>query len=144
MAYEPYWEIQGSLARSSRPGYSSEDVPREEVDDWLRKVKALGVKSIICLLTEEQIGFYPQVPGRLLSYYRQQGLKVEHIGITDPARDPERGGAELQRSLPEIYEAFKRLPKPVLVHCSAGQDRTGKAVAYIKARLAQAGEDEVG
>ncbi len=93
----------------------------------------MGIRSIICLLTEEQLGFYGDVPGGLLEYYRQNGLKVSHIGITDPASKP-KGWDELDRKLESIYNEFKAMCKPVLVHCSAGQDRTGKAVEYIQER----------
>lgn len=143
MAYDPCWEIEGSLARPSRPGYPGKSVSPQEVDDWLRKVNSLGVKSIICLLSEEQLGFYSRVPDGLLSYYRKHGFSVERIGITDPAGNPE-GWQELEARFPQIYEAFKSLPKPVLVHCSAGCDRTGKAVEYVKARLAEESNNESG
>ncbi len=59
---------------------------------------------------------------------------MEHIPIPDPV-DDERGWQELDKKLEPIYQAFQKLPKPVLIHCSAGQYRTGAAVKHISQRL---------
>ena len=39
--------------------------------------------------------------------------------------------------LQKIWAAYQALPKPVLVHCSAGIHRTGLAVYYIQKRLSE-------
>jgi protein tyrosine/serine phosphatase len=128
------WVINRILARSSRPGYPSKSVSIGEVNNWAEDVRAMGIQSIICLLTDEQLAFYEKLPEGLLEYYRKEGFRTESIPITDPADDPDHGWEELEHNLKRILQVFKELPKPVLVHCSAGVDRTGRVVGYISKR----------
>ena len=83
--YKMKWVVEGELARSCRPGYGATDVAKSAVDTWVAEAKAMGIRTIICLLSGE-LGCYDralQATGGLLAYYRQQGFCVEHVPVTD-------------------------------------------------------------
>ncbi len=130
----PEWVISGVLAKSARPGRElgrEAKVPREVVDRWLEVVREMGVRSIICLLDEDDLAcYYEDVPGGLLDYYRQNAFGVAHLSIEDPEHHPE-GWEALEKSLEQAWQVFQALPKPVLVHCSAGKTRSRKVAEYI-------------
>ena len=104
------WEIQDKLARSHRPGYLGErrrTVSRDEVDEWLEEVRAFGIKSIICLLSDDQLPFYGQLPGGgLIAYYQSEGFEVKHVAARDH-QDPPLSKGHLR----SIWAAYKKLPK---------------------------------
>lgn len=136
------WVIPSILACSQRP---LRDHPqfggrrplpleaRPEVVRWVDRVKAVGIRSVICLLEPRQLDRYyvrgglNLHPSGLLGYYRECGFNVSHIPMTDyqrPAND----------LMNQALQEFDKLPKPVLIQCSAAIDRTTPVAAFITAK----------
>jgi protein-tyrosine phosphatase len=128
-------EIPNVLLASARPGYDhgrNRPVAAESVTDWMQAAREAGARSILCLLNDEHLRLYGTVQGGLLQGYRAAGFAVVHVPVTDHADPP-----LTQQQLRMIEQQFAAMPKPALVHCSAGIGRTGAAVAHLKAALAE-------
>jgi len=136
------WVIPSILACSQRPlrdhpqfgGRSPlPSEARPEVVSWVSRVKNIGIRSIICLLEPDQLDRYYVRGGLnlhasgLLGYYRKHGFNVKHFPLTDYQRPTDA-------LMNQVLEEFDRLPKPVLIQCSAAIDRTTPVAAFIAAR----------
>jgi protein tyrosine phosphatase (PTP) superfamily phosphohydrolase (DUF442 family) len=124
------WSVTRVLARARRPGYPHTNVSRVEVEEWVREARSLGVTTVICLLSDSELGIYAAalaVVGGLFGFYRSRGLEVRHIPV-DPASDPPITEAQLA----EVVEAFNQADKPVVLHASADGARTEAAVKQLK------------
>ncbi len=142
------WAIPGALACAHRPlrhhpkfGGSRRDLPPEavgEVRDWVARIKGYGIRAIISLMHPKELHHYAQLDlgaNDLLDFYRRADFKVRHIPWDDPAHRPTSERAsfteELARVGREALAAFDALPKPSLLHCSAGIDRSSPVAAFI-------------
>lgn len=142
------WLIPNQLACAHRPlryhqvfGGSRKDLPKaatEGVLEWAKRIEGYEIRSIICLMHPKEFLHYANLnlgSPDLLQFYQKQGFEVCHIPWEDPAHRPLSGNfnhqEELRRICPKALDAFDKLPKPVLLHCSAGQDRSAPVAAYI-------------
>src|SRR3972149_8093520 len=91
------WVIPRRPAAASRPGFGGTnpaEVDPADVEAWLDEARVQGIRSILCLLDEGQLGYYRRVPGGLLETYRRAGMAVSSVPATDlptppiPPRDP--------------------------------------------------------
>jgi len=131
--YRAEWVIDGILARSHRPGYPVSRPDREAIQEWADAVLGMGMRSVVCVIDEAQLSQYERLGldgGGLLGYYNTLGLAAEHVSAEDYQTPPLSA-----EQLDSVWGAFQRMDKPILVHCSAGRDRTGAAVAHILSLL---------
>ena len=125
------WFVPSKLARSSRPGWWDGRPVSAVVPEWIGRVRQMGVRSIVCLLTQAELKKHYRREGvDLLQSYAEAGFVVAHVPVGDD-KTPPMSPRDLQR----LAKAAKDLPAPILVHCSAGVDRTGCAVDLLKTIL---------
>jgi hypothetical protein len=110
---------------------------------WIDRVRNAGIRSIMTLMHPKELKYYEPMglhSEGLLGLYRSAGFQVEHIPWADPAHaatawDRAVLMEQLDRVRNDSLAAFLKLPKPVLLHCSAAIDRSPPVIAYIVANL---------
>lgn len=130
------WIVDGKIMRSSRPGYPRTNIDEGTVNQWLSDMyEEHGIipKTIIVFLTEEEIA--KQYKFDLVEHYSDLGIDVYHIPTPDPARlKTKEGGtppAFTFEDLSNIKDIVEKAKEPILIHCSAGIDRTGQVAKYL-------------
>ncbi len=144
-----HWVMPGLLAVAHRPlryhpvyggsraRLSPEIAPL--VAEWVALLKVEGIRSILSLMHDGDTDCYRSLPlgdGDLLAYLEEQGLVVARHPYEDPAHKhtpPAQAKTLLHRIREEALTSFDVLAKPVLISCSAGQDRSSPVAAYIYA-----------
>jgi len=142
------WIIPGQLAVAYRPlrhhpifggsGRSLSEESASEVICWVKRIVDQGFRGLICLMHAKEVAHYARLDlgaPDIIAFYRAKGLEVCHLPWDDPAHRPAHERASFEEELARIrvqaLECFDGLPKPVLLHCSAGIDRSSPVCAYI-------------
>lgn len=125
--HKQFWAVTNKLAQSSRPGYPNKNVPLKTIKETIQKWKEKNIKTIICLLSDEEINtYYNSIDYDLINFYKNNGFEVFHISIEDYLNPPVSDDI-----LNIIGHEYQNMKYPVLVHCGAGQDRTGRTIEYL-------------
>jgi hypothetical protein len=144
------WILPGVLACSHRPlrhhplfGGSGRNLAHEAtpfLHEWVLRIREAGIKSILCLMHDKELAYYSalELGARdLIEFYRKHGFETRRVPWEDPAHSRTNRAlidkTRFQVQLKALHE-FRSMPKPVLLHCSAGRDRSAPIAAYIRLR----------
>ncbi|HEX9948914.1 MAG TPA: dual specificity protein phosphatase family protein [Thermodesulfobacteriota bacterium] len=125
-----YMPVQGNF-HPITPGeaYRSAKLDREKLEHYIKKY---NIKSIVNLIGEDPRKRWYQEELRFSAEHN-----IKHYDITLSAT--EEPTAEDARKLVEI---FQHAPRPVLIHCKGGSDRSGLAAAMWKVIVDKAPKSE--
>ena len=90
-------------------------------DDLRMVAEAYGIKSIINLRGAQ--------PGK--DWYDEELAVSQELGLEQVDIRMSAGRLPHREDLLSLLDAFNDLPRPILVHCKGGADRTGEAVAVF-------------
>jgi protein-tyrosine phosphatase len=112
---------------AKRPGFNCANVTAAEVSEWLGFMSEQGIGRVVCLLPEEQLRYYANVPGGLLGAYAAAfgPGKVVHQPVADFTICDRRTWSGIIQAL----RASDAAGEKVVVHCSGGIGRTGHVLA---------------
>lgn len=142
-----YWVIPTNLACAHRPlrhhpcyggsGNNLDSSATQLVKDWVTEIRLCGIKSIISLMHDRDLRCYTSLDlntANILEFYKQEELVVSHIPWEDP-HHKKSSFSEKRKTYLKVREealaAYDALPKPTLIQCSAGIDRSSPVAAFI-------------
>lgn len=141
------WVMPSRLACAQRPlrhhplyGDSGLPIPGEAkplILNWVERIRAEGIASIISFMHDRDLRCYQDIDlggMNLPTYLVREGFNVCPLAWEDPAHsktNPVAKRAKLEDIRQAALEAYDRLPRPVLLQCSAGIDRSAPVAAYI-------------
>jgi len=108
------------------------------VNEWVELMKVEGIKSILSLMHDADLGCYNGLDlcaADLLDFLEHQAFTVARHPYKDPAHERTHPRT-LLRVREEALRSYDKLPKPVLLMCSAGRDRSAPVGAFIFAKRA--------
>jgi len=123
-----FWLFRGRLAQSCQPGRWDGRELGVAVRAWLEQARRMGIRSILCLLTPEELDrCYTRRGIDLLHCYREAGFTVFHCPVP-----PNRAQPVHPIEVDRLAKALNRLPSPWVLQCDTGVDRSAHAAAWLR------------
>ena len=121
-------EVGSLVYGSERPGNAEElnksaAISPAAVEEWATFMKAQGITRVLCLLNDEELGFY-QEPG-YVEGLKKAGFDANKISCVNVFTAG--AGDKTEAALAENKASGEKL----LVHCSGGEGRTGLVLAQV-------------
>jgi protein-tyrosine phosphatase len=110
-----------------RPGYPGKFVQTQLVDEWLAFMKKQGIGRLICMLSDEELSYYPTLPGGLLGVYTETFGRDNVLWA--PTQDKHLCSGEAVKHICYFLQRGVSEGQKTVIHCSAGLGRTGQALA---------------
>jgi len=111
---------------AQRSGFPGKFVQRQVVDEWTAFMKKQGINRIVCLLSDEELSYYPTLAGGLLAIYAES-FGPDNV-LWAPTADRRLCSGEAIKHICYFLRAGMLNGQKTLVHCSAGQGRTGQVL----------------
>lgn len=141
------WVTPSMLACTHRPlrhhpsyGGSGAPIPRQAkplITEWIDWLRLNDIASVISFMHDRDFRCYRDIDfgaGGLPGALEERGLEVCLLPWEDPLHsktDRAVKRAKLEEMRAKALKAFDKLPKPVVLVCSAGIDRSAPAAAFI-------------
>ncbi len=131
------------LRRHPKYGGPQVDLPAEaapDLLDWVHRMRSSSIQGLICLMGPAEFAHYATVASvldakDLVHIYEKHGFEVRCVPWEDPKYSVglKRPSYEdqLLENRDKALRAFDELPKPVLLHCSSGIQRSSPIAAFI-------------
>ncbi len=110
-----------------RPGYPGKFVERQLVDEWLAYMKKQEISRLVCMLSEEELKYYPTLSGGLLGVYGEN-FGQDNV-LWAPTQDKHLCSGEALKHICYFLQQAVSQGEKTVIHCSAGLGRTGQALA---------------
>jgi hypothetical protein len=115
------------LYGAQRSGFPGKFVQRQVVDEWTAFMKKQGIRRVVCLLSEEELEYYPTLEGGLLGVYA--GVFGPDNVLWAPTADRRLCSGEAIKHICYFLRTGMLNGQKSVVHCSAGLGRTGQVLA---------------
>jgi protein tyrosine/serine phosphatase len=127
-----YMEEQGNFHPITHgEAYRSAQLDRDELEYYIKKY---NIKSILNLRGKNQDAPWYMEEKKVSAKHNVQHYDVSLSASYEPTEDDVR----------KLMEIFKHTPRPILIHCQAGADRSGLVAAMWKVIVDKEPKSEAG